>query len=240
MKTIAIIIPCYNEEESIPECYKQLMQLSKKIKNYNLQQIYINDGSTDKTLEILNQIKKKDNTIKIISIKPNSGEWVGFKIATRNCDAEYIIDFPSDLQIPTSLIEQFCRTLNQKPKIDSIYAIGSNHSPTPIDGFFSGLYWFWLFFRFGNMAYKKRIDTFLIGNNIIRKINSKNELHNVVPLEIFQTKNFTFEYFARKPRMKSHSKYNFVKKGKMFLKTIIISINPHILNYKTPNYEIIE
>ena len=60
---ISIVIPCYNEEESLPVFYEEITKVSKEMKNVIFEYLFINDGSKDKTLEILKDISKKDKRL---------------------------------------------------------------------------------------------------------------------------------------------------------------------------------
>ena len=60
MKKITIIIPAYNEEESLPLLYERLEELMKKMDNYEFEILFVNDGSKDKTLEEIKQMREKD------------------------------------------------------------------------------------------------------------------------------------------------------------------------------------
>lgn len=59
MKKITIIIPAYNEEESLPLLYERLEELMKKMDNYEFEILFVNDGSKDKTLEEIKQMREK-------------------------------------------------------------------------------------------------------------------------------------------------------------------------------------
>ena len=60
MKKLSIIIPMYNEEESLPYLYERLVGLGKKIPNYELEFLFVNDGSKDNSLEIVKGYRKTD------------------------------------------------------------------------------------------------------------------------------------------------------------------------------------
>ena len=62
-KMISIIIPMYNEEESLPFLYDRLNKLADKIENYNVEFLFVNDGSKDKSLQIVKEFKKKDDRV---------------------------------------------------------------------------------------------------------------------------------------------------------------------------------
>ena len=61
LKKISIVIPCYNEEETIAIIYKELVQVDRKLQDFYFEYIFINDGSTDDTLLKLRQLSKKQN-----------------------------------------------------------------------------------------------------------------------------------------------------------------------------------
>ena len=63
-KMISIIIPMYNEEESLPFLYERLDKLANKIENYEVEFLFVNDGSKDNSLNIVKKYKEKDEFIK--------------------------------------------------------------------------------------------------------------------------------------------------------------------------------
>lgn len=64
---ISLIVPCYNEEESLPYFYEEFSKLSRQLSFYKFEVIFINDGSKDHTLQILKEFAAQDNRIKYIS-----------------------------------------------------------------------------------------------------------------------------------------------------------------------------
>ena len=106
MKKISVIIPMYYEEEVAEKCYEKVTETLNNIKNYDYEIICINDGSKDRTLQILENIAKKDEKLKILSFSRNFGHQcavtAGLKFATG--DAIVIID--ADLQDPPELIPE--------------------------------------------------------------------------------------------------------------------------------------
>ena len=72
MKKISVIIPMYYEELVAEECHKRMTNVLKSIDNYEYEIIYVNDGSKDKTLEILEEIAKNDENSKIVSFSRES------------------------------------------------------------------------------------------------------------------------------------------------------------------------
>lgn len=74
MKKISILIPCYNEEASLPLLYKELIKLMDFNSNYAWEVLMINDGSKDRTLEIIKNLRKKDNRICYVDLSRNFGK----------------------------------------------------------------------------------------------------------------------------------------------------------------------
>ena len=113
MKKVSIIVPCYNEEESIPLFYKEIKKVFSKI-NYKLELIFINDGSKDKTLELIRNLSKKDKEANYISLSRNFGKeaamWAGLKHST----GDYITIMDCDLQDPPTLIPEMLRLIEEE------------------------------------------------------------------------------------------------------------------------------
>jgi len=73
MKKISVVIPAYFEEAIIEECYNEIKKSLQEIENYSHEMIFVDDGSKDKTLEILERIGACDKSVKIISFSRNFG-----------------------------------------------------------------------------------------------------------------------------------------------------------------------
>lgn len=104
MKTVSFIIPCYNEEESLPILYQRLNKVSDKLKDYNCEFIFIDDGSKDKTEEIIENLNKQDNRIKLYSFSRNFGHQAAVSCGIHNCQGDIAIIIDADLQDPPEII----------------------------------------------------------------------------------------------------------------------------------------
>ena len=103
MKKISIIVSCYNEEEAIPLFYKELINnLSKMELNYEI--IFIDDGSKDKTLEVIQTLRKEDKNIRYISFSRNFGKEAAMIAGLEASKGDYITFMDADLQDPPALI----------------------------------------------------------------------------------------------------------------------------------------
>ena len=103
---LSFVIPCYNESESLPYFYPRLIQEAEKL-NQTYEIIFVNDGSTDKTLEILKEFKKKDERIKIIHFRRNYGKATALNEGFKLSKGEIVFTLDADLQDEPSEIPKF-------------------------------------------------------------------------------------------------------------------------------------
>ena len=118
MKKISIIVPCFNEEESIPYFYKEINKVSKKMK-YNFEFIFVNDGSSDKTINVIKKINKKDKRIKYISFSRNFGKEAAIYAGLNLSSGDYVTIMDADLQDPPALLPEMLKYI-EKEKYDSV------------------------------------------------------------------------------------------------------------------------
>lgn len=109
MKKISILIPCYNEEKSLSPLYEALTKLMDSLSNYEWEVLLVNDGSKDKTIDIIRELRNSDPRINYVDLSRNFGKenamLAGFDYATG--DALVIMD--ADLQHPPKTIPEFIK-----------------------------------------------------------------------------------------------------------------------------------
>ena len=106
MKSICIIIPIYNEEESLPFLKKRLVEIIKNIKNYKIKVLFINDGSSDSSLEIIKDIRENDKNFNYISFSRNFGKETAIIAGLDYSNDDAVIIMDADLQDPPELIPE--------------------------------------------------------------------------------------------------------------------------------------
>lgn len=106
MKKISVVIPMYNEEEVIQTSYARIYEVLEKLKQYDYELIYINDGSKDKTLELLQKIADENKKVKIISFARNFGHQAAVTAGLRYTTGEATIIMDADLQDPPELLPE--------------------------------------------------------------------------------------------------------------------------------------
>ena len=101
---ISLIIPCYNEEESLPLLLKELEKISTMMEENEFEFIIINDGSTDSTIEIIERFAERDARIKYISFSRNFGKEAAMYAGLLNAKGDYVAIMDADMQDPPGLL----------------------------------------------------------------------------------------------------------------------------------------
>ena len=99
MKKISFIIPVFNEQKSLPELFSQILAIfSGKLKRYDYEIIFINDGSTDDSLKIIKNFKKNNSKIVIISFRKNLGKATALNEGFKKVKGDIVVTMDADLQ----------------------------------------------------------------------------------------------------------------------------------------------
>lgn len=177
MASVSIVIPVFNEEQSLTELHSQILDKAK----YDLKEIiFVNDGSTDNSLEGLKELSKKDPRIKIISFRKNLGKATALNEGLSKSKGDIVVTLDADLQdspenIPT-LIEKLdeghdmaigWKKMRQDPLEKTLPSMAFNYfvrlfSKIPLHDFNSGLK--------------------VMRKEVAKELNLYGELHRFVPV----------------------------------------------------------
>ena len=113
MKKISIIVPCYNEEQAIPYFYEEITKVAKEMNN-DFEFIFVNDGSKDKTIEIVKEYAKKDKRVKFIHFSRNFGKEAAMYAGLELSTGDYVAIMDADLQDPPALLPQMVSILEDE------------------------------------------------------------------------------------------------------------------------------
>lgn len=108
-KIISIVVPMYYEEEVADECYARLTKVMKNLEEYEYELVFVNDGSTDKTLEILEDKAANDEHVKVLSFSRNFGHQVAVSCGIDYARGDAIVIIDADLQDPPELIPEMIK-----------------------------------------------------------------------------------------------------------------------------------
>lgn len=114
MKKISVVVPCYNEEDIIEEFYTELTNNLELIENYEYEIIFIDDGSTDKTIKIIKNMKQKYNNIKLISFSRNFGKESAMYAGLENANGDLVVIMDADLQHPPKKIIEMVKGIEER------------------------------------------------------------------------------------------------------------------------------
>ena len=120
MKKVTLLIPVYNEEATIPVLYKRLLELMARNGGYEWEMLFVNDGSSDRSLDCLRRLRAEDPRVNYVNLSRNFGKEIamlaGFDYATGDC----CVVMDADLQDPPELVDQMLKYWEEG--YDDIYA----------------------------------------------------------------------------------------------------------------------
>lgn len=132
MEKISIIVPCYNEEAALPLFYKELNKNIKDFpENVYFEILFVNDGSKDKTLNVIKDLAKKDDNIKYISFSRNFGKEAAIYAGLENASGNYVTIMDADLQDPPSLLREMYKAVTEE-NYDAVGTRRMNRKGEPI------------------------------------------------------------------------------------------------------------
>ena len=133
---ISLIIPCFNEEESLPLFYPEATSVLQKM-NCDYELIFVNDGSRDRTLAILKELSEKDPHVIYLSFSRNFGKEAAMYAGFCNARGDYVAVMDADLQDPPSLLPEMLEKL-ESGEYDSVATRRvSRDGEPPIRSFFA-------------------------------------------------------------------------------------------------------
>ena len=120
MKKISIIVPAYNEEESLPYLYERLNNLMDSNNNYEFEILFVNDGSKDKTIELIKEYRAKDSRYCYVDFSRNFGKEIAMMAGLDYATGDCVIFIDADLQDPPELIPELIKYWEEG--YDDVYA----------------------------------------------------------------------------------------------------------------------
>ena len=114
-KLCSCIVPCFNEEEVIPLYYEEIQKVRKQEEGkIDFEIIFIDDGSKDKTLEVIKKLSEQDECIHYVSFSRNFGKEAAMYAGFEHANGEYVVTMDVDLQDPPHLIPEMIRCIEEE------------------------------------------------------------------------------------------------------------------------------
>ena len=208
MQKFNIIIPIYNEEDNVQIIYQQITKLDIY---KNIKIIFIDDGSTDNSLNIIRGICNKDKKVNLISFSKNFGHQIALSAGIDNSIADATIMMDADLQHPVEYIPKMINEFNNKNDVVQMVKIQQGKRNFFIRVF--SFLFYYLFRKISNLNLSNNVSDFrLISNKVCEQLKLINEkerfLRGLVQWVGFK---YTEIYYHPKQRRYGKSKYGFFK-----------------------------
>ena len=214
MKLISVIVPCYNEQENINDFYYELMKNEAyfKAQDVDFEILFVNDGSKDKTSDVVKELHERDNRVHLISFSRNFGKESGIYAGLQKAKGDYVVVMDCDLQDPPALLPEMYEAIT-KEGYDSVATRRvTRKGEPPIRSFFARM-----FYRLINRMSKTEIvdgarDYRLMTRQFVDAILSLEE-YNRFSKGIFGWVGFNNKWieFENVERQKGESKWSFWK-----------------------------
>ncbi len=221
MKKISIIIPAYNEEEVAQECYNRLKEVLDKLNNYENEIIFVNDGSKDKTLEILTELANQNENVKIVSFSRNFGHQAAVTAGLKYVTGDAILIIDADLQDPPELLPEMLKLWEEGNEV--IYGERKTREGESKFKLFTAKMFYNTLNALSDVEIPKNTGDFrLVDRKVVDTINSLPE-HNKFLRGLFSWvgyRQYAFKY-ERKERFAGKTKYPLKKMLKLAADGII-------------------
>lgn len=221
MDKISVIIPVYFNEYSLDETYKLLKsELNKNSAYFDHEIIFVDDGSKDKSYDVLQKISSEDKKVKLVKLSKNFGSYIAILAGMNFSSGDAVTYLAADLQDPPELVKNMYDKWTEGNKQDIIFSVRESRS----DPFFSRIYSF-LFYKllkaFVLPEYPdKGFDCFFINKHqkdILVNMDEKNS-HLTVQIAWLGFRH-QYIYYHRQERKHGKSKWTFFKKFKLAFDT---------------------
>lgn len=138
---ISLIVPCYNEEKALPLFYDEIKKVSSQMSNYEFELLFIDDGSKDNTLNVLQEFAKQDERVKYIAFSRNFGKEAAMYAGFCNATGDYTAVMDADMQDPPSLLPEMVKIL-EDGEYDSVATRRKTRKGEPkIRSFFARMFY---------------------------------------------------------------------------------------------------
>lgn len=179
---ISIVIPLYNEQDSLDELYKQIVSVLKNL-DFDYEIIFIDDGSIDNSVSVIENLHSKDQQVKLIQFRKNYGKSAGLSAGFGAATGDIIVTIDADLQDDPGEIPNLLTKLNEGYDLVSGWK-KNRHDPFS-KRFFSKVYNFFTSKLSGIKLHDFNCGLKAYRNSVIKNINVYGDLHRYLPVIAF-------------------------------------------------------
>lgn len=138
---ISLVVPCYNEEAAIPYFYREIVKLAETMQNQEFEFIFIDDGSSDKTLLLIKKLALKDVRVHYISFSRNFGKEAAIYAGLEYASGDYAALMDADLQDPPALLPQMLAAVTEEGYDSVATRRVTRRGEPPVRSFFARLFY---------------------------------------------------------------------------------------------------
>jgi len=221
MPNLSIVIPVYFNEENLPITYKALKdELDKRQNDLSYEMIFVDDGSGDRSFEILRHIQKKDKKVRLVRLSRNYGSQMAILAGIKNATGDCIGCISADLQEPPELIprlydEWLCG-------YEIVIAAREDREDSLVNKLLSNLFYFVFRTIVSTDMPKYGYDLFLLDKKVANAL-SQQKLNNVGLIGQLLQMGYRRKFipYVRQARKIGKSKFTFAKKFKLAIDNIV-------------------
>jgi len=228
MKMLSIVIPMYNEELVVEKCYERVNKVIEELNQYETEIIVVDDGSKDRTIQILEKISENDKSIKIISFSRNFGHQAAVIAGLKETTGDAVIIIDADMQDPPELIKDMIGMWEEGN--DIVYAVRKKRKGESIFKVLSAKMFYKILYSLSEVEIPKDTGDFrLVDRKVVDVINALPE-HNKYLRGLFSWVGFKQKpiKYNRDERFAGKTKYSLKKMMKLAYDGIISFSNKPI------------
>ena len=131
MSLYSVVVPVYNSEHTLGELYTRLEKVFRETLKEDFELILVDDGSKDRSYEIMTELREKDHRVRIIQMARNFGQHPALLCGFAHVKGEFVVTMDDDLQHQPEELPKMVRTMQERPDVDVIIASyeGRKHGP---------------------------------------------------------------------------------------------------------------
>ncbi len=220
MKKISVIIPVYNNQQTLHKLYQRLVRVFTKIKQ-NYQIIFIDDGSQDQSYKKIQKICLKDKKISCIKLSKNFGQRFALMAGLKYATGDYLINIDADLQDPPEIIEKIFNELRKNNNV--VLAARRSSSENIFKKLSSSIQHRILNYLIKNYP-KEGFTVFGISKKVVQEIKDRGNNISLLQLEILNYGyNYKTIYYERDKRQIGKSQFNFTSRLNLAIEMITLT-----------------
>ena len=141
MDKLSVVVPCYNEEAALHPFFDAITAIAHQMSDVQFEFLFIDDGSKDKTLEVLLELEKLDSRVKYISFSRNFGKEAGIYAGLENATGDFVVIMDADLQDPPALLPEMYHAVTKEGYDTVATRRVTRKGDPPIRSFFARMFY---------------------------------------------------------------------------------------------------